>query len=159
MYNCKHKRAQNTCFVCFVNLGHRWPNRHYGESGNYSTDSIWETSLLASLWFPLPFTVMVGCSVDGLGAVWTIFGTIVMGWSSSAKSSEGSSSMGVNTSTWTGASSGLRNLNKKCPKWLVNKLIDWPSRVTSSWPVQRNWKWPTAQTCLRQRKTESSTFV
>lgn len=86
---------------------------------SYSTDSIWLISLLLLLplaGFCLSLLIaevkleVIGCSVDGLGAVWTIFGRMVMGWSSSARSSDGSSSIGVSTSTWTGASSCLRNL-------------------------------------------------
>lgn len=55
--------------------------------------------------------IVSGYSVDGLGAVCTILGTIVIGWSSSlSKSSDCSSSIGVNISTWIGVSSFFTHL-------------------------------------------------
>lgn len=87
--------------------------KHRSQQRNYKTDSIWLTSFSSDLCDLLAVSIVAivsGCSV-GLGAVCVILGTIVIGWSSSlSKSSDCSSSIGVNISTWIGVSSFFTHL-------------------------------------------------
>lgn len=70
----------------------------------YKTDSIWFISFLGGSLSPGNAGELSDC---GLGAVFTIFGTIVIGWSSI---SSAASSIGVKVSTCTGTLFGFAKL-------------------------------------------------